>query len=129
MRRHELVPNLGGPGEGYAVDERNGRRRIVVATERLGDPIDVAGIDEADDHLLALRRDPHDLQAPVKQHEEGNLAISPCWNTGVPFGTRCDVARAITSSSSASSMALNSGSARIRLRSRLGISAGRPCVN
>ena len=52
----------------------------------LGDPVNVAGIDETDDHLLALRRDLHDLEPPMQQHEEGssNLPLpehrSPPWD-------------------------------------------------
>src|SRR5680860_706370 len=63
------------------------------------------------------------LSRPCRSTKKA-VAFSPWRKTAVPLGTRCALAWAITSSSSASPMALNTGSAWIRVRSRFGIVPG-----
>jgi hypothetical protein len=84
MGRHEVFPNVIRPSERDAVDNGGRCGRIVGAAKRLGDPIDVAGIDEADEDLLPLGRDLYDFQAPVQQHEEGLGSLSLLEHRG-PF--------------------------------------------
>src|SRR3989337_1134500 len=60
------------------------------------------------------------LRRPVRSTENA-FAVSPCSKTAAPLGIRSAVARLMTSSSSTSSMALNTGKDWMRLRSSGGM--------
>jgi hypothetical protein len=68
---HEVIPDSHVPGERDAVYERRRGDRIIAAVERLGDAVYVAGNNEADDHLLAVRRHLHDLETAIEEHIKG----------------------------------------------------------
>ena len=72
---HKVIPNGHVPGQRDAIDERRRSGRIIRAVERLGDAVDVAGNNEAYDHLLAVGSYLDDLQAAVEEHIERSRGL------------------------------------------------------